>query len=158
MRVNDPSSIGVMAFLPVHDDGSRGPGALIAASESVASARNYLRQGHRILTRSESRFEASRDDSPEQRDKVQVGLAIVRHYKISFAVEQEILEIINTYLDNLSSHTGFDLQESNKIRSRLDALEERREALVLERQRMAQSQQWIRSILTIANAAANRIT
>ncbi len=128
-----------MAFLPAHDDGSRNPGALIAASDSVENARIYLRQGRGVLARSESRFKASRDGSPEQRDKVRVGLAIVDHFKRSFAVEKEILEIVATYLDYLGARKGLDLQESNKIRLRLDALEERREALILERQRMAQS-------------------
>jgi hypothetical protein len=56
-------------------------------------------------------------------------------------VEQEILKVVDLYLDNLSSREGLDLQKSNKIGLRLDALEEWREALILERQRMAQSHQ-----------------
>jgi len=139
MRVSGSLSIGDLAFLPTHDDGSRDTGSLIAANDSVASARNFLRQGRSALTRSESRFKACRNVSPKKRDRVRLGLAALDNYKNSFAVEQEVLEIVDRYLDHLSSREGLDLQESNKIRLRLDALEERREALILERQRMAQS-------------------
>ncbi len=128
-----------MAFLPAHDDGSRDPGTLIAASDSVASARNFLWRGRSALTRTVSHFKAVRDDTPEQRDNVRSGLTILDSYKSSFAIEQEILEIVDTYIEGLSSRKGLDLQESNKIRLRLDALEERRDALISERQRMAQS-------------------
>ena len=139
MPVNNSSSNGVMAFLPAHDDGSRDPDALIAASDSVVSAGNYLRQGRSALTRSVSHFKAVRDDTPEKRDNARLGLAILDSYKSSFATEQEILEIVDTYLEGLSNRENLDLQESNKIRLRLDALEERREALILERRRMTQS-------------------
>ncbi len=139
MRVNNSSSNGVLAFVPAHDDGSRDPGTLIAASDSVVSARNCLRQGRSALTRSVSHLKAVRDDTPEQRDNVRSGLVILDSYKSSFAIEQEILEIVDTYIEGLSSREGLDLQESNKIRLRLDALEERREALISERRRMAQS-------------------
>ncbi len=139
MRVNNSSSNGVMAFLPAHDDDSRDPGTFIAASDSVASAGNYLRQGRSALTRSVSHFKAVRENTPEQRDNARLGLAILDSYKSSFATEQEILEIVDTYLDGLSNREYLDLQESNKIRLRLDALEERREALISERRRIAQS-------------------
>jgi hypothetical protein len=128
-----------MAFLPAHDDDSRDPGTFITASDSVASAGNYLRQGRSALTRSVSHFKAVREDTPEQRDNARLGLAILDSYKSSFATEQEILEIVDTYLDGLSNREYLDLQESNKIRLRLDALEERREALISERRRIAQS-------------------
>lgn len=139
MHVNGSSSIGAMAFLPTHGDGSRDRGSLIAANESVASARIFLRQGRNALTRTESHFKVSRNIPPEQRDKVRLELATLDNYKKSFAVEKEILEIIDTYLDDLSSREGLDLQESNKIRLRLDVFEGRREALILERKHIAQS-------------------
>lgn len=139
--VNGFSSIGATALLPAHDGGSRDPGTLIAASDSVASARICLRHGRSALSRSESHFRTIREGSPEERDKVRVGLAILHNYKSSFAVEQEILEIVDTYIENLSSREGLDLQESNKIRLRLDALEERRERLILERWFMARVNQ-----------------
>ena len=139
MWVNNSSSNGVMAFLPAHDDGSRDPGTLIAASDSVVSAGNYLRQGRSALTQSISHFKAAQDDTPEQRENARLGLTILDSYKSSFAIEQEILEIVDAYLGGLGSRECLDLQESNQIRLRLDALEERRDALILERQRMAQS-------------------
>ena len=137
MPVNGASSIGAMAILPTFDNGSRDPGTLISASDSVAGARKCLRHGRSALTRSESHFRIIRKDSPEERDKNRMGLAILYNYKSSFAVEQKILEIVDTYIENLSSREGLDLQESNKIRLRLDALEERRETLISERRLMA---------------------
>lgn len=139
--VNGFSSIGATALLPAHNGGSRDPGTLIAASDSVASARICLRQGRRALNRSESNFRTIREDSPEELYKVRVGLALLRNYKSSFAIEQEILEIVDTYIEDLSSREGLDLQESNTIRLRLDALEERRETLISERRSMARSYQ-----------------
>lgn len=141
MRVNNASSNGVMAFLPAQDDGSREPNALVAASDSVASAGNYLRQGRSALTRSVSHLKAVRGDTPDRRDGVRLRLAILGSYGSSFAIEQEILEIVDTYIADLSNREGLNLQESNGIRLRLDTLEERRDALILERQRMARSMQ-----------------
>lgn len=141
MPVNSASSNRAMTVSPAYDDGSWDPAMLIAASDSVASARNCLRYGRSALTRSESHFRIVRDESPEERDKFSKGLAILHNYKSSFAVEQEILEIVDTYIEDLSCHEGLDLQESHQIRLRLDALEEQRETLISERRYMARSYQ-----------------